>query len=487
VSKRLAMDAVATRNLATSVPISDCVAEFVGTFLLIFTVGCNVLSGNGTWGAVSIALVLMVSIYAFGSASGAHFNPAVSVSLALAKKLPNTEKTCGGWKQVGIYVAAQLCGGLSASLCYGSLFNTAFPLAAKTGLMHGAVFCELVYTFMLCFVVLNTAASKAKGGKNQYFGLAIAFVIIAGGYGAGAVGAGCFNPAVALSIFASSKFFMISGSSVATCLAYIGAEFAGAALAVFLFQVVRPEEKDEDDSRVGLGYSFHSKFASEVIGTYLLVFTVGLNVLGSTPAGAFSIAASLTCMIYALGDISGGHFNPAVTLAVQYCGKGKANPSELGHYFAAQILGGVLGAFSYAFVHGGQTFPLGPGTGHNWASVSVAEIVFTFVLCFVVLSVACVPDKKQPAPEFTGLIIGSCVTAGGFAIGSVSGGCLNPAVSIGVAAAHILGGGFFVKALAYAVFQLVGGAAAAGLFRVVYADEVDRQLEKESALSVKDV
>merc|ERR1740115_624650 len=265
--------------------------------------------------------------------------------------------------------------------------------------------CELVYTFMLCFVVLNTAASKAiGGGKNQYLGLAIGFVIIAGGYGSGPLGAGCFNPAVAMSIFAGADFVDYNSEIAASgrCVLYVLVEIAAAGLAAVLFSVIRPEEKDESSEPPsdGAGYTLQSKLISEVLGTFMLVFTVGLNVLGESKAAAFSIAASLTCMIYALGDISGGHFNPAVTLAVQYCGKGKANPSELGHYFAAQILGGVLGAFSYAFVHGGQTFPLGPGTGHNWASVSVAEIVFTFVLCFVVLSVACVPDKKQPAPEF---------------------------------------------------------------------------------------
>jgi len=55
-------------------------SEFVGTFLLVLTVGCNVLGGNGTWGGVSIAFVLMISIYAMGGISGANFNPAVSVT-----------------------------------------------------------------------------------------------------------------------------------------------------------------------------------------------------------------------------------------------------------------------------------------------------------------------------------------------------------------------------------------------------------------------
>jgi aquaporin Z len=460
-------------NIA-GIPITACVAEFVGTFLLVFTVGCNVLSNNGTWGAVSIACVLMVSIYSLGAASGGHFNPAVSVALALAKKL---EKS-GGWTQVMVYSAAQLLGGLVAALAYGLLFKDAFALAPKAGHASGALLCELLYTFMLCFVVLNTATVKAKA-KNHYFGLAIAFVIIAGGYGAGAVGAGCFNPAVAISIYASSEFFMVAGARATVCLLYVAAELVGAALAVALFQLVRPEEKaNSTPTAAGLGYSLQSKLISELIGTFMLVFTVGLNVLGGSPAGAFSIAAALACMIYAIGDISGGHFNPAVTLAIQLCGKSASTTAEACKYAGAQLVGATLAAFSYAFVHG-LTFPLGPGMGHNWADVALAEFMFTFVLTIVVLGVAVVENK--PAPEFTGFIIGSCVTAGGCAVGSISGGCLNPAVSFGVAAVHVLSGGFFIKALFYAVFQLLGGAAAAGVFRVVYANEVE---DKESAQKV---
>ena len=67
--------------------IAKCAAEFVGTFLLIFTVGCNVLGGSGTWAGVSIASVLMVAIYSLGGISGGNFNPAVSVTLGISKAM----------------------------------------------------------------------------------------------------------------------------------------------------------------------------------------------------------------------------------------------------------------------------------------------------------------------------------------------------------------------------------------------------------------
>jgi len=76
------------------------VSEFVGTYLLVFTVGCNVISGSPVWAGTSIGCVLMVAIYALGGVSGANFNPAVSVALGLSEKLP--------WKDVGIYCAVQM-------------------------------------------------------------------------------------------------------------------------------------------------------------------------------------------------------------------------------------------------------------------------------------------------------------------------------------------------------------------------------------------
>uniref|UniRef100_A0A7S1M6S6 Aquaporin n=1 Tax=Alexandrium catenella TaxID=2925 RepID=A0A7S1M6S6_ALECA len=118
---------------------------------------------------------------------------------------------------------------------------------------------------------------------------------------------------------------------------------------------------------------------------------------------------------------------------------------------------------------GGVTFPIGPGRGFGWASVTCAELIFTFVLAFVVLCVA--TTKTAPAPEFTGLIIGSCVTVGGLAIGIVSGGSLNPAVSFGIAAARVMFGGTFYRGVIYMIIEALAGLCAAGVFRAAYPAE----------------
>lgn len=439
-------------------------AEFVGTLLLILTVGCNVLSSNPAWGGVSIACSLMVGIYALGGVSGANFNPAVSVALGVAGKLE--------WKLVGFYCCVQIVAGIVAGCIYTTLFGSNFNLGPTQGFAWWqAMTCELLYTFMLVFVVLNTAASKKLGGKNEFYGLAIGFVIVAGAYGPGAVSGGCFNPAVAIGIDAVS-----AGMGFGWCIVYTAFEIMGALLAVGAFWAVRPEERP-DGGAAPEEYELPSKLVAECLGTFVLVTTVGLNVLVASKAAAFSIAASLMCMIYALGDVSGAHFNPAVTAAIVCSGRGKIAPKDAGSYVGVQLVSGILGALVYEAVHSGTTFPLGPGKGFGWGGVAVAEIVFTWVLAFVVLCVA--TTSPSPAPQLTGFAIGMCITVGGLSIGGISGGSLNPAVSIGIASTRkMVGGGSFLPGLAYVAFELVGGALAAGVFRLTYPKEYETAEEK---------
>jgi aquaporin Z len=446
--------------MADDIQRSELIAEFVGIYLLVFTVGCNVMCQVPVWGGVSIACVLMVCIYAFGGISGANFNPAVSFALGLVRTMGGGKEGAPlgmPWAKVGAYIAVQLTGGLAAGLSYLALFQNSFNLQPAYGfgiLSAGA--CEFYYTFMLVFVVLNVAVATKVAG-NQYYGLAIGFVVVAGAYGAGNVSGGCFNPAVAFGIDVSSAFIGIGWFVI-----YWIFEFAGAALAVVLFREVRPTEFGGEEG------TLMNQCLSEFLGTYMLVVTVGLNVLGKSVAAAFSIAAALMCMIFALGDVSGAHFNPAVTLAIFIS---KMDPSldvkKMGAYMASQIVGGITAAISYAFVYHWYTFPLGPGEGFGWTQVAVAEVIFTFVLCLVVL---CVADgnKATHAPTMFGLAIGSCVTVGGFAIGGISGGSLNPAVSFGIASAQILNGGIFYKALLYSAFEFAGAALAAGAVSVTH-------------------
>jgi len=435
--------------------------EFIGTFLLVFTVGCNVLGRNTVWGGVSIGAVLMVAIYAMGWISGGNFNPAVSLALGLTSTLDS--RSCYfSWRLVLVYSCVQVLSGVCAAVAYSLLFWETFNLSPATGTgWVNAGLCEMLYTFALCFVVLNVVASKrAYEEPNQFYGLAIGFVVVAGAYGAGTVTGGCFNPAVAIGIELCSIMLGFGWSLV-----YVFFELAGAALAALLFRAVRPGDFQGclSDSRDEL----MPKLLSEFIGTYMLVLTVGLNVLASSPATALSVGASLACMVYALADVSGAHFNPAVTAAVWAIGK--IDGVGAGIYMCSQMFGGMLAATTYVTIYSGASFALAPGDGYGVAAVAVGETFFTFVLCFVVLSVACSPSaEKGGYSEVFGLAIGSCVTVGGYAVGAISGGCLNPAVSFGIATGGAIGGEgvseIYEEGAYYSLFELVGAGLAAGLY-----------------------
>jgi aquaporin Z len=325
---------------------------------------------------------------------------------------------------------------------------------------------------MLCFVVLNVAALKEgdNGHCKSWFGLAIGFVIVAGAYGAGAVSGGCFNPAVATAIG-------VSGGSFGPIAPYFIAELLGGGLAAGFFKVVRPtgEVVSDKSTITAKEVSIGSKLAAEFIGTFFLVLTVGLNVLGKSPAAAFSIAASLMCMICAVGDVSGANFNPAVSLCLII--NGALDATTAGMYMGVQILGGVVAAACYSAIYGGAAFPLGPGMGFTLGGAAVAEIFYTFVLCLVVLGAAVHP--KTAGEHFFPLAIGSCVTVGGYAIGSISGGSLNPAVSFGIASAAAVshGTGSIINAVAYSVFEFIGAGIAAGVIMATHAESKDDALE----------
>jgi aquaporin Z len=431
---------------------SKCFAEFLGTYMLVFTVGCNVMAGNAVWGGVSIAGVLMVMIYALGPISGAAFNPAVSFVCGVSHLMGGPGYS---FYDAGLFMLMQMLGAVAGGQSYKFMFGGAFALAPGKGFgWLNAGLVEMIYTFMLCFVVMNVALAVKKEPKvsNDYFGLAIGFVIVAGAYGAGVVSGGCFNPAVAFGIDVTS-------GTASWCFLYMMFEMFGAMLAVGLFLVVRPEEYDKDYNQPR---SFVRQLVSELIGTYLLVLTVGLNVLGKSPAGAFSIAASLMCMIYSLGDVSGAHFNPAVTVALRMSGIAPDfTVNNIAAYSVAQCTGASLAAGTYSLIYGGANFPLWPQTEHRLFAAMWAEMLFTFILCYVVLAVAACPKTKDT--EMFGLAIGSCVTVGGFAIGGMSGGSLNPAVSWGLS--FIRGFKEPMPCFLYMIWEIFGGMIAAGIYK----------------------
>lgn len=168
--------------------------EFIGTFFLVLTVACTGLLGaDGVIAPLAIGAVLMVMVYAGGHVSGGHYNPAVSFAAAIRGAL------C--WKQFAQYVIAQILGGLAAVGVFNLMaFGTESVVIPPMYDLCGLLVAEFLFTFALCWVVLQTATTKDTQG-NSYYGLAIGFTVLVGAFAVGGtLCAGAFNPAVALSI-----------------------------------------------------------------------------------------------------------------------------------------------------------------------------------------------------------------------------------------------------------------------------------------------
>lgn len=337
---------------------------------------------------------------------------------------------------------------------------------------------ELLYTTMLCFVVANVAASKRNNKKddsNQFYGLAIGSVIAAGGYAVGGVSGAMFNPAVAFGL----NVTQMKGT---WGLELVLDQLLGSFIAAGLYFLTRPEDFLSAERLISYEPRLVVKCLGELIGTFFLVLTVGLNIVMGSPAIAFSAAAALMSMIYSLGDVSGAHFNPAVTVAVAL--RGRCPPLVALLYFVAQLAGSFCAAATYAYFHSVGpnstfTFGLGPGASFSLLQAGIAEMFATSVLCFTVLSVATtsIPASfKTQQRFFFALAISSCVTAGGFVLGGVSGGSLNPAVSAGITLASAMHHGSaepppLSNLFVYSAWEFLGGAMAAFVFYVVHPEE----------------
>lgn len=205
-------------------------------------------------------------------------------------------------------------------------------------------------------------------------------------------------------------------------------------------------------------------YVVEAIGTFFLALTVVGAVLTGSTFTPLAAGIILMTMIYAGGHISGGHYNPAVTMAVLV--RGRITVSRAVGYWIAQALAGVVaGVVGRAIVNPAAVHTLRP-SGHGLTAAALAELLFTFALAYVVLNVA--TSKDHPNNGFYGLAIGLTVTAGAFALGGISGGSFNPAVSLGAA----VGGVFAWSTLwIYLVVELAGGALAGVVFRVINLDD----------------
>ena len=200
-----------------------------------------------------------------------------------------------------------------------------------------------------------------------------------------------------------------------------------------------------------------NKYLMEMIGTFFLVFTIGMSVLagGSGVIPPLAIGSILMVMIYAGGHISGGHYNPAVTLGVWI--RGKCETKDVLPYMLFQIMGAIFASWLVRYM-----LPAVQPQPRNLALMPelIAEFLFTFALVFVVLNSA--TSKDNSGNSFYGLAIGFTVLAGAFAVGGVASAAFNPAVAVGIS---MMGMSAWNHIWVYLVANLLGGAVAGFAFK----------------------
>ncbi len=239
------------------------------------------------------------------------------------------------------------------------------------------------------------------------------------------------------------------------------------------------EQRARGTQGLSVGSNMARAATAEAVGTFLLVLvgtavataaTLGKNTAGpayDSLAIALSFGLVLVAIVAALGQISGAHVNPAVTIGLAVVGKfpWRYVPA----YIVAQIIGAIVAALAVWAAYGQQAYDkahLGTPTPAHGASdlqVVLVEALIAFLLVFTVMAVA--TDKRAPA-GIAPVSIGFALAAGVLLGGPVSGGAGNPARALGP---EIISGTYTAVAL-YIIGPLLGGVVAAVLYaRVVGA------------------
>lgn len=242
---------------------------------------------------------------------------------------------------------------------------------------------------------------------------------------------------------------------------------------------------------------FQAKFLAEGIGSFVFLMTISLsetNCGNSAIDGItrfrnlapIAIGFILTSLVFSFGYISGGHFNPAITLGVFLI---RGIRIELATaYWMAQVAGGFLGAVFGLIINGTSSRLPAPHVYKNSPEFVVrgflAEAVFTAALVTVVLHVACSSQKNN---HYYGLAIGMCVMASAYAVGGMSGGSFNPAVATSLQLVKCFAGNCIplMHLWLYWSAPAAGAVGAALLFKMTHQvpkEEEDAHAEKPKEL-----
>lgn len=205
------------------------ITEFIGTFFLVLVVGVAAIGETaGGMAPFAIGSILMVMIFAGGHISGAHYNPAVTLAVLIRGKI-----NMGG---AITYWIAQIGGALAAWAIATFIFDVKGHDTSAVKSIGQGLGAEILGTFALAYVVLNTATAKGNNG-NSFYGLAIGFTVVACAFTFGSFSGGAFNPAVAIGAC------LMKGFVWADLWIYMVGCLGGGLLAGLVFNMNNPDDK----------------------------------------------------------------------------------------------------------------------------------------------------------------------------------------------------------------------------------------------------
>ncbi|KAG6419275.1 hypothetical protein SASPL_121491 [Salvia splendens] len=248
---------------------------------------------------------------------------------------------------------------------------------------------------------------------------------------------------------------------------------------------IKDGDFNQDSDAAGccsLTVPFIQKIIAETLGTYFLIFAgcgaVAVNAdkekVVTLPGIAIVWGLVVMVMVYSVGHISGGHFNPAVTIAFASCKR--FSWKQVPAYVAAQMVGATLGAgtlrllFSGPHDHFTGTLPTGTD-----AQSLVVEFIITFYLMFVISGVA---TDNRAIGELAGLAIGSVILLNVMIAGPISGASMNPARSLGPSIVSNNFRGIWI----YLVGPIGGAIAGAWVYNLVrFTNKPLREITKSAS------
>ena len=204
----------------------------------------------------------------------------------------------------------------------------------------------------------------------------------------------------------------------------------------------------------------------EFFGTFFFCFTILCCVLlaPATPITPLVIGLTLAIVVYAGGPISGGHYNPAVSLAIFLIGRMGSKKTFL--YIIFQIFGAAYASLMFLLLSSVFDKPV---NNFSVVPMMVGEIVFTTLLIYVVMF--CAVSKRVNGNNYFGLAIGTSVTAGATAVGSICLAAFNPAVAISLG----LAGGACLKIILLTILaNVIASFIACGLFKLLNLDDIEK-------------